>query len=162
MQVTQRLGLVEADRPGSLDIGARRGRHRRIGRVRSGHESPEAPSGFEDARRLQLAIRPGHGVDGQAQLAGQLAYRRQDLRFRLARTADRDDMVRLLDQMTSILTDEIARCSDALETARRDSRLGYEWEQDYIYTPDTIAEKLKLLRVTLEQQIPAFRKRNKF
>ena len=39
--------------------------------------------------------------------------------------------------MTRILKEEMARTIDSLETARRDSRLGYEWEQDYIYTPDT-------------------------
>ena len=65
-----------------------------------------------------------------------------------------------IESMSRILKDEIARTIDSLETARRDSRLGYEWEQDYIYTPDTIEEKLKLLRATLNEQIPAFRKRN--
>ena len=47
-----------------------------------------------------------------------------------------------------------------LETARRDSRLGYEWEQDYIYMPDHIQEKLTLIDVTLKEQIPAYRKRS--
>jgi hypothetical protein len=45
-----------------------------------------------------------------------------------------------------------------LETARRDSRLGYQWETDYIYTPEVIEEKLKLLRLTLDHQIPASRR----
>ena len=62
----------------------------------------------------------------------------------------------MLRQMEQILKQEIKRTEAALETARRDSRLGYEWEQDYIYTPDTIEEKLKLLRVTLSEQIPRY------
>jgi hypothetical protein len=37
--------------------------------------------------------------------------------------------------------------------------LGYEWETDYFYTPEALEEKLRLLRLTLEEQIPAYRKR---
>jgi hypothetical protein len=84
----------------------------------------------------------------------------EDLRFKLASEQDKDARRWLLDSMVRILNEEMARTIDSLETARRDSRLGYEWEQDYIYTPDTIEEKLKLLRVTLDEQIPAYRKRN--
>jgi len=84
----------------------------------------------------------------------------EDLRFRLAHCGDRAESVRLLNRMAAIVFEEIQRTADSLETARRDSRLGYEWEQDYIYTPDIIEEKLKVLRVTLEQHIPAFRQRN--
>jgi hypothetical protein len=62
--------------------------------------------------------------------------------------------------MTALLEEEEARTEHSLQTARRDSRLGYEWEQDYIYTPDHIEEKLKLINVTLKQQIPAYRKRH--
>ena len=84
----------------------------------------------------------------------------EDLRFKLARTQDKVAERQLVDNMTRILKEEMARTTDSLETARRDSRLGYEWEQDYIYTPDTIEEKLKLLRVTLMEQIPAYGKRH--
>jgi len=62
--------------------------------------------------------------------------------------------------MSAILKDEMARTRASLETQRRDSRLGYEWEQDYFYTPYVLEEKLKLLRVTLDQQIPAYRQRH--
>jgi hypothetical protein len=84
----------------------------------------------------------------------------EDLRFRLAHCADRAERARILDRMAAILVEEIGRTTDSLETARRDSRLGYEWEQDYIYTPNTLEEKFKELRVALEQQIPTYRKRD--
>jgi hypothetical protein len=83
----------------------------------------------------------------------------EDLRFKLTHTENRMEMARLLDRMTVILKEERERSKHSLETARRDSRLGYEWEQDYIYTPDIIEEKLKVLRATLEKEIPAYRKR---
>ncbi len=54
-------------------------------------------------------------------------------------------------RIASLLREEIARTEASLETARRDSRLGYEWEQDYIYTPYTLGEKLELLRATLKE-----------
>ena len=41
----------------------------------------------------------------------------------------------MLRRMTELLTAERERTRLALETTRRDSRLGYEWEQDYFYTP---------------------------
>jgi hypothetical protein len=59
-----------------------------------------------------------------------------------------------------LLQEERERTMSSRETARRDSRLGYEWEQDYIYTPDTIEEKLKLLDDALNCQIPAYRRQN--
>jgi hypothetical protein len=43
------------------------------------------------------------------------------------------------------------------ETARRDSLLGYEWEEDYLCSVDMIREKLMLLEETLREQIPAYR-----
>ena len=62
--------------------------------------------------------------------------------------------------MTGLLREERERTQSSWEAARRDSRLGYEWEQDYIYTPDTIEEKLKLLDDTLNIQIPAYRRQH--
>ena len=49
------------------------------------------------------------------------------------------------------------RDQDSLETALRDSRLGYEWEEDYIYRPFTVEQKIKLLRQTINQEIPDYR-----
>jgi hypothetical protein len=58
--------------------------------------------------------------------------------------------------MTVIIQEEIPRTRAALETARRDSRLGYEWEQDYIYWPEVIEKKLQMLKITLNDEIPAY------
>ena len=74
------------------------------------------------AEQLQRMIRSEHAV---------LEF--EDLRFRLANN-DPSERLRMLDRMTEILKDEIVRTQASLETARRDSRLGYEWEQDYLST----------------------------
>lgn len=84
----------------------------------------------------------------------------EDLRFRLAHTSDKHEQTRLLDRMTKILNQETVRVRDSKEAVRRDSRLGYEWEQDYFYTPFVLDKKLELIRDTLERQIPAYRRRN--
>jgi hypothetical protein len=81
----------------------------------------------------------------------------EDLRFRLAKTNDPSERLRMVDRMTEILKEEIVRTQASLETARRDSRLGYEWEQDYFYWPEVLEKKLELLQVTLNEKIPAYR-----
>jgi hypothetical protein len=83
----------------------------------------------------------------------------EDLRFHLAR-AERLEQKRILDRMAVILKEELPRTNSALETARRDSRLGYEWEEDYIYWPETIARKVVLLRKTLNEELPAYRQQH--
>jgi hypothetical protein len=83
----------------------------------------------------------------------------EDIRFRLAKTSDVTERRPILDRMAAILREEIARTEASLEAARRDSRLGYEWEQDYIYTPGVLEQKLELLRETLQLQLPAYRAR---
>jgi len=82
----------------------------------------------------------------------------EDLRFRLAHGPAKPEGLQLLDRMEVLAKEELTRTADSLETARRDSRLGYEWEQDYIYTPFTIEEKLKLLRKTVDNEIPEYRR----
>ncbi len=82
----------------------------------------------------------------------------EEMRLALARSKDPQERRDLLVRMTGLLGDERERAVTAREIARRDSRLGYEWEQDYIYTPDTIDEKIKLIDDTLARQIPAFRR----
>ena len=84
----------------------------------------------------------------------------EGLRLALANASDAAEKRPLLQKMTALLQEERERTMSSRETARRDSRLGYEWEQDYIYTPDTITEKLNLLDDTLSSQIPAYRQRN--
>ncbi len=80
----------------------------------------------------------------------------EDLRFRLRQTAA--GKTAALDRLEAILREEIERTEASFETARRDSRLGYEWDQDYIYTPATIHEKLLLLKRTLAEDLPVLRK----
>jgi hypothetical protein len=85
----------------------------------------------------------------------------EDLRFHLAKTDAPEEQKRILDRMTNILKEELPRTNEALETARRDSRLGYEWEEDYIYWPETLEKKIELLKKTLNEQIPAYRRQHK-
>jgi hypothetical protein len=82
----------------------------------------------------------------------------EDLRFHLADVESGIERERMLNRMAAILMEETVRAEAARETARRDSRLGYEWEEDYIYTPEIIERKLELLRITLTQQIPSLRR----
>ena len=101
------------------------------------------------AEQLQRMMRSEHAI-----------IEFEGLRLALAKSPDAADSRGLLQKMTALLREERERTISSRETARRDSRLGYEWEQDYIYTPDTIEEKLKLLDDTLDRQIPEYRKRN--
>ena len=84
----------------------------------------------------------------------------EDLRFRLSKADGNAARAQLVNRMEAILREEIPRTEASREAARRDSRLGYEWEQDYFYSPYTLDEKLKLLHLTLEEQIPAYLRRN--
>jgi hypothetical protein len=84
----------------------------------------------------------------------------EDLRFHVAKTHDASERQRMLDRMTVILKQEIPRTQAALETARRDSRLGYEWEEDYLYWPEVIEKKLQMLHATLNEEIPAYRRQH--
>ena len=83
----------------------------------------------------------------------------EDARLRLSRSANAA-RAPILDGMVAILKEERSRSQDALETARRDSRLGYEWEEDYLCSTQMIEEKIKLIDETLRDEIPAFRRKN--
>jgi len=96
--------------------------------------------------QLERMIRSNHAV---------LEF--EDLRFRLAKSTLPSEQQQIVDRMTTILMDDIVRTEAALETARRDSRLGYEWESDYVYSPATIEGKLQLLRQTLDDEIPTYK-----
>ena len=82
----------------------------------------------------------------------------EDLRFQLANSNDSSYCLRLLDRMAEILKEEIIRTQASLKTAQRDSRLGYEWENDYIYWPEVIDKKLLLLQETLNDRMPSYRR----
>jgi hypothetical protein len=81
----------------------------------------------------------------------------EDLRFRLVKTEDRSQKREVLNRLAELLMEEIERTEASLEATLRDSRLGFEFEQDYIYTPYVLKEKLALLRETLTTQLPAYR-----
>lgn len=84
----------------------------------------------------------------------------EDLRFHLHQAKDQSEKERMLNRMTAILQDEILRTQSAYETARRDSRLGYEWEQDYFYTPHVLEQKVMQLQEVLNRELPAYKKQS--
>jgi hypothetical protein len=84
----------------------------------------------------------------------------EDLRLLLAKADDAAQRARTLDRMVAILKEELSRTQAARDTQLRDSRLGYEWEQDYFYTPDVLAEKIQQIRSVLAIEIPAYRKQH--
>ena len=59
--------------------------------------------------------------------------------------------------MEKIAQDELARTELSLLAVTRDSRLGFQFEQDYVYTPYSLQEKINVLKDTLNKQIPAAR-----
>jgi hypothetical protein len=131
----------------------------------------EMQKGLESYRRaaLKAPVFKRYGAFREVLLAEQIermmrsdqaVLEFEDLRYRLSKSGDGAGRSRILDRMAAILHEEIPRTEASREAARRDSRLGYEWEQDYFYSPYTLDEKLKLLHLTLEEQMPAYRKRN--
>ena len=79
----------------------------------------------------------------------------EDLRLQLAAEQDRQKAGAILDRMETIVREEIARTELSLLAATRDSRLGFQFECDYVYTPYSLREKLESLRETLEKQLAA-------
>jgi len=75
----------------------------------------------------------------------------EDLRLRLAAEPDSQKAGPVLDRMESIVREETARTELSLLAAARDSRLGFQYEQDYVYTPYSLREKLGVLRETEKQ-----------
>ena len=83
----------------------------------------------------------------------------EDLRLQFEKGQDRPKTITILDQMERIVYDEIARTELSLIAATRDSRLGFQFEQDYVYTPYSLREKLVILKETLNTQLKMARKR---
>ena len=77
----------------------------------------------------------------------------ENLRLQLVVEKDQQKKTTIIDRMKSILQEEIARTELALLAATRDSRLGFQHEQDYVYTPYSLREKLEYLRETLKTQL---------
>jgi hypothetical protein len=82
----------------------------------------------------------------------------EDLRFQLAAENDHQKASIILDSMENIVREEISRTEFSLLSVTRDSRLGFQQECDYVYTPYSLREKLGVLHETLETQIPLARK----
>jgi hypothetical protein len=93
-------------------------------------------------------------------LSDQAILEFEDLRLKLAAASNKEEQTRIVDRMTAIIKDELQRTAAARDTQLRDSRLGYEWEQDYFYTPDVLAEKIKQIQGVLDEEIPAYRKQH--
>lgn len=86
----------------------------------------------------------------------------ENLRFQLAKEKDKNTFEKILDRMENILKDEIERTELSLLAATRDSRMGFQFEQDYVYTPYSLTEKLEVLTETLNNQLPDARKNGYF
>jgi hypothetical protein len=81
----------------------------------------------------------------------------EDLRMQFVNEQNSKKSGEILDRMENIVRDEIDRTTLSLLAATHDSRLGFEFEQDYVYTPYSLKEKLGVLRETIEVHIPAAR-----
>ncbi len=86
----------------------------------------------------------------------------EDLRLQLVKEKDRNRFNDTLDSMEGILRDEMNRTKLSLLAATKDSRLGFQFEQDYVYTPYSLKEKLNILTETLNSQLPKVRKKGLF
>jgi hypothetical protein len=81
----------------------------------------------------------------------------EDLRLQLSGEKDNDKRDSILDRLAQILREEISRTRLSLIAAIHDSRLGFQFEQDYVYTPYSLSEKIKLLEDTLNVYLPETR-----
>jgi len=82
----------------------------------------------------------------------------EELRLNLAAERDVRKAGAILDRMEAILRDEIVRTELSLLAATRDSRLGFQQETDYVYTPYSLQEKLNALRDTFGREMPEVRR----
>lgn len=74
----------------------------------------------------------------------------ENLRIQLATEKSAQEKSKILERMKTIVCEEIARTELSRLAATRDSRLGFQFEQDYVYTPYSLQEKLKSLHDTLK------------
>lgn len=81
----------------------------------------------------------------------------EDLRLQLMVETDATKAGALLDTMEGMLRAEIARTELVLNAMDHDSRIGFQYEVDYVYTPYSLREKLEVLREGLEVELPAYR-----
>ncbi|MBI5091797.1 MAG: hypothetical protein HZB26_05055 [Candidatus Hydrogenedentes bacterium] len=83
----------------------------------------------------------------------------EDLRLQAAGEKDSAKAGAMLDRMEVILREELARTQLSLLAATRDSRLGFQFECDYVYTPYSLQQKIGSLRETLDTLLPQYRKK---
>lgn len=81
----------------------------------------------------------------------------EDLRIGWVKEQNAEIKKVILDQMEAIAREELARTELSLLAATRDSRLGFQFEQDYVYTPYSLREKINLLKETLNTLLPVAR-----
>jgi hypothetical protein len=84
----------------------------------------------------------------------------EDLRLHLVSEQNSRKAGEILDKMENIVREEIDRTELSLLAATRDSRLGFQFEQDYVYTPYSLKEKLGVLKETLDIQLPDARRKS--
>lgn len=92
-------------------------------------------------------------------LSSQAILTFEDKRLQLMAEPDPAKASALLDEMEAIVREEIARVEIALIAVTHDSRIGFQFECDYVYSPYSLREKLDVLRDTLERKLPAHRAR---
>jgi hypothetical protein len=83
----------------------------------------------------------------------------EDTRMQWVTATEAQEAGALLDRLERLLRQEVRRTKLALLAASRDSRLGFQFEQDYVYTPYSLRQKLRVLQETLKEQLPAARRR---
>ena len=136
-----------------------------VGILQARLEAASQALGGDMARRGEMFL---DAVGAEAQGAGEVLVAEQiqrmllsncailefeDLRLQLAKQHDPAQGITMLDRLADILREEIARTELSLLAASRDSRLGFQFECDYVYTPYSLREKLESLRDTLKRQL---------
>jgi hypothetical protein len=84
----------------------------------------------------------------------------ENLRFQVMNQNETSARKRMLDRMVELAREEKERTTAAIQSARWDSRIGFEMEMDYLYTPYVLEEKIKVLDQVLTVEIPEFRSKN--
>ena len=81
----------------------------------------------------------------------------ENLRLQLHAEMDANKASAHLDRLDTIVTEEIARTERSLLAVERDSRLGFQFETDYVFTPYSLREKLEVLHDTRDRQLREYR-----
>ena len=71
---------------------------------------------------------------------------------------DRAEANRILDEMESILQEELGNAEETLPLVENDSRLGWEPSMEYMCDPEHIQWKIAQVKRVIENILPAYRK----